>query len=219
MGDRTSHRGTVVSGDMTFTIDGQPVARIGDKVFCPRCSKTTVIVTSRFPTVSAFGQNVAYDQDSTTCGALLNSRHNGHAGWEAEGSDVASGSSSAAGASAGVMASVGLTFISNKLAECLGGPASFVNYCRKSWLDRLHRGAGVPDYNRQIAELGKASFFELNQLAGEALERVGSRGSGADNISSVGIYDSVEQRWRFAALAHHLPQKKSLSILATAASA
>lgn len=76
-----------------------------------------------------------------------------------------------------------------------------------AWLDRLHRGAGVPDYNRQIAELGKTSFFELNQLAGEALERVGSRGSGADSISSVGIYDSVEQRWRFAALADHLPQK------------
>lgn len=106
MGDRTSHGGTVVSGDMTFTIDGQPIARIGDKVFCPRCKKTTVIVTSRFPTVSAFGQNVAYDQDSTTCGALLNSRHNGHAGWEAEGSDAASGSSSAAGASAGVVAGV-----------------------------------------------------------------------------------------------------------------
>lgn len=85
VGDRTSHGGTVVSGDSTFTIDGQPIARIGDKVFCKRCMKSTVITTSRFPTVSAFGQNMAYDQDSTSCGALLYSRHNGHAGWEADG--------------------------------------------------------------------------------------------------------------------------------------
>lgn len=63
VGDRTSHGGTVVSGDMTYTIDGQPIARIGDKVFCPRCKKSTVIVTSRFPTASAFGQALAYDQE------------------------------------------------------------------------------------------------------------------------------------------------------------
>lgn len=35
VGDRTSHGGVVVSGDITCTIDGQPVARVGDKVFCP----------------------------------------------------------------------------------------------------------------------------------------------------------------------------------------
>lgn len=82
VGDRTSHGGTVISGDMTFTVDGQPIARVGDKVICPRCKTTASIVTSRFPTVSAFGQNMAYDQDATSCGALLISRHNGHAGWD-----------------------------------------------------------------------------------------------------------------------------------------
>lgn len=87
LGDRTSHGGIVLSGDMTFTIDGQPVARIGDRVHCPRCMKQTVIVSSRFPTVSAFGQNLAYDQDATSCGALLYSRHNGHAGWNVHGDD------------------------------------------------------------------------------------------------------------------------------------
>ncbi len=35
---------------------------------------------------------MAYDQDSTSCGALLNSRHNGHAGWESEGEISDSGS-------------------------------------------------------------------------------------------------------------------------------
>ena len=87
MGDRTSHGGTVVSGDMSFTIDGQPVARVGDQVYCPRCKMPTVIVTSRFPFVTAFAQYAAYDQDATSCGAILQSRHNGHAGWEIEGEE------------------------------------------------------------------------------------------------------------------------------------
>ncbi|WP_426207967.1 PAAR domain-containing protein [Massilia sp. TWP1-3-3] len=89
VGDRTSHGGTVVSGDSTYTIDDHPIARVGDKVFCPRCKMSTVIVTSRFPSASAFGQALAYDQDSTSCGALLYSRHNGHAGWSVEGDDPA----------------------------------------------------------------------------------------------------------------------------------
>ncbi len=89
VGDRTSHGGVVVSGDTTCTLDGQPLARVGDAVFCNRCMKSTVIVTSRFPTGSAFGQALAYDQDSTSCGALLYSRHNGHAGWNTEGGDSA----------------------------------------------------------------------------------------------------------------------------------
>lgn len=82
VGDRTSHGGLVISGDITFTIDGQPVARVGDKVFCPRCKMTTTIVTSRFPSIFDLGQTMAYDRDSTSCGAMLYSRHNNHAGWD-----------------------------------------------------------------------------------------------------------------------------------------
>jgi uncharacterized Zn-binding protein involved in type VI secretion len=85
VGDRTSHGGIVISGNMTYTIYGVPVARVGDKVFCPRCKQTTVIISSRFPTVSSMGQVMTYDQDSTSCGALLYSRHNGHAGWDCGG--------------------------------------------------------------------------------------------------------------------------------------
>lgn len=82
VGDRTSHGGLVISGDITFTIDGQPVARVGDKVFCPRCKTMTTIATSRFPSIFDLGQTMAYHQDSTSCGALLYSRHNNHAGWD-----------------------------------------------------------------------------------------------------------------------------------------
>jgi len=81
LGDRTSHGGVVISGDPTWTIDGQPVARVGDKVTCPRCKRTSTIVSSRFRTVIDFGKPAAFDQDTTDCGALLYSRHNNHAGW------------------------------------------------------------------------------------------------------------------------------------------
>lgn len=94
LGDRTSHGGVVVSGDPTWTIDGQHIARVGDKVTCPRCKRDTTIVTSRFPTVIDLGKPEAYDQDTTDCGAVIYSRHNGHAGWgEAEGGTESSNSS------------------------------------------------------------------------------------------------------------------------------
>jgi hypothetical protein len=48
VGDATSHGGVVVTGDPTWTVDGIPVARVGDTVFCPLCQRTTVIVSSRF---------------------------------------------------------------------------------------------------------------------------------------------------------------------------
>lgn len=87
LGDRTSHGGVVVSGDPAWKIDGQPIARVGDKVTCPRCKKETTIVSSRFPAVTDGGKAVAYDQDVTDCGAVLYSRHNNHAGWGSKGAN------------------------------------------------------------------------------------------------------------------------------------
>lgn len=98
MGDRTSHGGTVISGDITFTIDGRPVARVGDKVFCPRCKVMATIATSRFPSIFDLGQTMAYDQDSTSCGALVYSRHNNHAGWDDGGAESTPASSPTAAA-------------------------------------------------------------------------------------------------------------------------
>lgn len=87
LGDRTSHGGVVISGDPIWTIDGQPVARIGDKVTCPRCKRVSSIVSSRFPAVTHFGQPMAYDQDMTDCGAVIFSHHNDHAGWGEKSND------------------------------------------------------------------------------------------------------------------------------------
>jgi uncharacterized Zn-binding protein involved in type VI secretion len=97
IGDRTSHGGEVISGDPTWTIDGIPVARVGDKVSCPRCERVSTIISSRFPALTDNGVPVAYDQDRTEdCGAVLYSRHNGHAGWDDEDDEDAAAVSSLA---------------------------------------------------------------------------------------------------------------------------
>lgn len=68
-GDRTTHGGTVVSADPTYTIYGKNVARVGDLVVCPRCKGSFPIVSGA-PTVWS-GQNVARQDDMTACGAKL----------------------------------------------------------------------------------------------------------------------------------------------------
>lgn len=47
VGDKTSHGGVVVTGAPSSDIDGKAIARVGDKVTCPKhgCPNSTVIVS------------------------------------------------------------------------------------------------------------------------------------------------------------------------------
>ena len=69
LGDRTTHGGTVVTADPTYDIFGKKVARVGDKVVCPRCNDTFPIVTGAVHVWS--GQKIARQDDLTSCGAKL----------------------------------------------------------------------------------------------------------------------------------------------------
>lgn len=62
----------MIAGSPATTIDGKPVARVGDKVTCPQRGHggTTVIVTGD-PTCIVDGQPVARHGDKTACGATL----------------------------------------------------------------------------------------------------------------------------------------------------
>ena len=55
MGDKTSHGGTVISGDMTWLIYDKPVARVGDLTVCPKC-KGTFAITEGADDLTGFGQ-------------------------------------------------------------------------------------------------------------------------------------------------------------------
>jgi len=68
-GDRTSHGGVVVEGDETVVVFGQPMARVGDRVTCPKCSGTHTIVEGT-PDVGS-DRKTAVEGMKTSCGATL----------------------------------------------------------------------------------------------------------------------------------------------------
>ena len=70
MGDKTSHGGTVIGGDPTFTILGKAVARIGDMTSCPKC-KGTFAIKSGLSGFMSMDHAPAVNGDKTFCGATL----------------------------------------------------------------------------------------------------------------------------------------------------
>lgn len=72
LGDKTSHGGTVIEGAPTTETGGVRIARVGDRVTCPKRGHggTTVIATGD-PTCLIDGQPAARDGDRTACGATL----------------------------------------------------------------------------------------------------------------------------------------------------
>lgn len=92
MGDKTSHGGIVISGDMTWLIYDKPVARVGDLTVCPKC-KGTFPISQGADDLSGFGQEVARDGDKTACGAVLIATQ-ASAWWDVRSSHKESGLSS-----------------------------------------------------------------------------------------------------------------------------
>ncbi len=75
IGDRTSHGGTVIGGSAFSLTGDRKMARNGDHVYCPKCKRTTVIISNN-PTLIIDGAAVALDGDKTSCGAtLISSQH------------------------------------------------------------------------------------------------------------------------------------------------
>ena len=77
VGDQTDHGGVVVEGSAATDAAGKPIARVGDKVTCPKRGHggTTVIATGD-PSCIIDGQPAARDGDTTACGAKLISSQN-----------------------------------------------------------------------------------------------------------------------------------------------
>lgn len=72
IGDKTDHGGVVIEGAASTDAGGKQIARIGDKVTCPKSGHghTTVIVSGD-PTCVIDGQPAARHGDKTACGATL----------------------------------------------------------------------------------------------------------------------------------------------------
>jgi uncharacterized Zn-binding protein involved in type VI secretion len=70
VGDRTDHGGTVLTGDPKRIVQGQKIARIGDRVSCPRHGLTTIISTTAVKDNSS-GKQVARVTSRCACGAVI----------------------------------------------------------------------------------------------------------------------------------------------------
>ncbi len=72
LGDKTDHGGVVISASETSDCNGKGVARVGDKVTCPKQGhgRVTTIVTGD-PSMLIDGRPAARHGDKTACGAIL----------------------------------------------------------------------------------------------------------------------------------------------------
>jgi hypothetical protein len=69
-------------------------------------------------------------------------------------------------------------------------------------INALHRAANMHDYARIVEEQAECSFHELERLAQEATQCAQSAVIiGNDNITHCALYDPIERKWSFAALA------------------
>lgn len=79
VGDQSDHGGTIITGDPTATVNGKPIARVGDLHACPQFYSgivphgTTPIIPAGCPTARALinGQPNALNNDITGCGAKI----------------------------------------------------------------------------------------------------------------------------------------------------
>nr|WP_116309882.1 PAAR domain-containing protein [Cupriavidus taiwanensis] len=71
IGDRTTHGGTVLSGDMTSMTGGRAMARAGDMTVCPRCKGVFPILPGNGIITAPNGEPYARHMDQTACGARL----------------------------------------------------------------------------------------------------------------------------------------------------
>jgi len=71
LGDKTSHDGVVVSASPLSTSGGVAIARVGDKVECPRAGHNGCVIVSGDPSMIVDAKPVARPGDKISCGAPL----------------------------------------------------------------------------------------------------------------------------------------------------
>lgn len=70
-GDLTSHGGMVIEASGESDTNGIGIARVGDRVLCPKSGHRDVVIATGDPDVIIDGKPAARDGDLTSCGAVL----------------------------------------------------------------------------------------------------------------------------------------------------
>ena len=71
LGDKTDHGGEVVEASPTTDTGGRRIARVGDKVTCPKRRHGPTTIVTGDPTMLIDGKPAARDGDKCACGATL----------------------------------------------------------------------------------------------------------------------------------------------------
>lgn len=71
IGDSTSHGGTVIEGAPTTDTNGIRIARVGDRVTCPKKGHGVTVIATGDPSCIIEGKPAARHGDLTACGATL----------------------------------------------------------------------------------------------------------------------------------------------------
>jgi len=71
VGDKTDHGGVVVEGSPNSQVDGRAIARVGDKVTCPKRGHGPTTIVSGDSTAMIDGRPAARHGDRCACGAVL----------------------------------------------------------------------------------------------------------------------------------------------------
>ena len=71
LGDKTDHGGEVIEASGVTDTHNKQIARVGDKVYCPKKGHGIAVITTGDPTMIIDGKAVAYHGCKTSCGATL----------------------------------------------------------------------------------------------------------------------------------------------------
>lgn len=71
LGDKTDHGGEVIESSGVTDTHGKGIARVGDKVYCPKKGHGTTVIVTGDNTMVIDGKAVAYHGCKTSCGATL----------------------------------------------------------------------------------------------------------------------------------------------------
>ena len=71
LGDKTDHGGEVIEATGLTDTHGKGIARVGDKVYCPKKGHGTTEIVTGAPSFIVDGKAVAYHGCKTSCGAML----------------------------------------------------------------------------------------------------------------------------------------------------
>jgi uncharacterized Zn-binding protein involved in type VI secretion len=71
LGDQTDHGGVVIEASGVTDTHGKRIARVGDKVTCPKKGHSPTVIASGDTTMIIDGKAAARHGDKTACGATL----------------------------------------------------------------------------------------------------------------------------------------------------